>query len=195
MCTTLLALVVLCVPAVAPVGGAEGFRDAVTGIEFPATLGSLNRGQLTRYNAAELGLSVRYAGPNLLKADIYLYTSGLQDLGTGEKGSVVQEHFAGLKQAVFMMEEKGNYKDVKVVDEGEMLWNTAAGRVPVLHAVLQYSEVGTGSVRSDPRISHIYLATYKDHFVKIRYTYLAEHRAQAEATLRYFLADCRRLLK
>jgi hypothetical protein len=187
MYAVLLLLVALAAPP-----SVDEYRDAATGIDFPASLGTLGRVNLTRYSAPELGLSVRYSAPNLLKTDIYVYHAGLKGLGTGQTGDVVQQHFAEVKQNIFTMQDRGKYSDVKLISEEEIAWSTGAGSLPLLHAVFNYSDLVDGV--PTPRTSHVYLATYKDHFVKIRYTYLSSQKAQGEAALRLFLPACGRML-
>ena len=185
MFTSLLTLLLFFSPAVV---GADEFRDPATGIDFPVSLGSLDRTGLTRYRTPEMGFSVRYVGLHELKSDTYVYTAGVAKLGTGETEGVVLSHYAEVKQAVFGMGEKGSYKDVMVASEGKVSLHTPDGPLPMLHAVMQYSD------SEGLRVSHIYVGTYNDHFVKIRFTYLAKYRVQGDAALRSFLQDFQEIL-
>ncbi|MFO0871112.1 MAG: hypothetical protein U0935_19490 [Pirellulales bacterium] len=165
-------------------------------LEFPPSLGTLNYVERNTYQQPELGYSVRYAGANGLKADIYLYDLGRSGLGTGEAGPEVREHLVEVIRDVFLMEKRGYYRGVRVLTEETMNWATVHGRVPLLHAVLEYSQTSASRGGEEkPLVSHVLLATYQDHFFKIRFTYAEADRIEGAASLRLFLQDCGELLR
>ena len=80
---SLLILVSLVSSAFADGSPAIPFSDPKTGITLPAALGPLTYLGAKHYEPSALGVSVRYEGEPLIKADIFIYDLGKKNLGTG----------------------------------------------------------------------------------------------------------------
>lgn len=190
-----LFLALLCVAAApAVVWGLE--PRAPPKIDFPESLAALEFIDRTTYDSPELGYSVRYEGLGGLKVDVYVYDLGLADLGSGQVGPAVRKHFQMVIGDVFNMEQRGRYRDVRLLREEEQTLATAGGSLPLLHATFRYAEVRRSDDREilRPVESHLLLLTYRDHFLKVRCTYAAADSDYGVAKLDRFLQALGHLL-
>jgi hypothetical protein len=199
MAKTLLSLLILLSLASSAVAGnppAMPYSDPKTGIAFPAHLGPLTYLGVTRYEQSALGVSVRYGGELLIKADIFIYDLGKTNLGTGLKSPVVPSHFQQVKGDIYTAEKMGRYTDLSLVSEQEIALNTPQGKIPALSAVFTYSQTeGPGTAFTGMRVSHVVLTAYRDSFLKIRFTYPQKDKARGDLAFQQFMADLGNHLK
>lgn len=159
-----LALTLLAVSA-----WADPYHHEATGIIFPDVLAGLDKdAEVVDYEArqAGLGISVRYGSP-ASKVDVYLYTMGRDSIPGDLHAPLVKEHFMQASEEIIGVAEQGLYENFKVLSEGELA-SKEAGVLPVWRAIYLFSRAG-----QDYR-SYLYVATFHNHFLKVRYTILAE---------------------
>jgi hypothetical protein len=193
---SLLLLVCLASGAVAGEPSAIAFSDPKTGIALPAKLGPLTYRGVKHYEQSALGVSVRYEGEPLVKADIFIYDLGKKNLGTGLKSPAVQPHFRQVKWDIYTAEKMGSYTSLSLVSEREIALQTPQGEIPALGAVFTYRQAeGPGSVYTGMRVSHLVLTAYRDSFLKIRFTYPENDKARGDLAFQQFMADLGRQLK
>jgi len=189
MMRALLLLVCALIVSGSPVFGqnpTQVFSHKETGINFPAKLGHLELEGVKKYDNKALGVSVRYAGPHLLKADVYVYHMGLRGIPNGIESTIITNHFSQVVEEVKNMEETGRYVSVVSVSRGVTSVGAHPNLWPTLYECFTYQQkVGT----SEPRKSYLLLTGYKGHFVKIRFTYLLRQEAEGEALRTEFLKD------
>ena len=134
---------------------------------------------------------MRYSDAAQTRADIYLYDWGKTGLGTGRLSAAVRAHFEGMKRGILAMQENGSYLDVRKLSDDETTLGIGAAGLPMLHASYAYAE--KDPTREIKCVSHLFLSTYRDKFLKIRFTYEEDKRAQGEQALKAFLVDCGKL--
>lgn len=152
---------------VALAASAESYRHQQTGITLPDNISdSLYLWRVTDFEkdhpGAGIGVSYRHR-QQLIRVDIYFYNNKLPDIPYGITGTVENEMkniLQGLK-----------YQNLTMVIPKEIVPVSA---VPFLHCSLTYSQNDTGW------ISHRYLTGFRNHFVKIYSTYMADRAAEGE---------------
>ena len=171
--------------------------DPQTGISLPASLGSLKRAGVKKYDQPELGIGYRYEAAPLIKGDIFIYNLGLKNLGTGLNSRDVRPQFDQAKNDISALEKMGRYRGVNKVSEGEIPLGSPPLKIPTLSAVFTYSQAPEPGVvvYAGVRVSHLLLTAYKDYFIKIRFTYPEKDKSQGEKALQQFLADFGKTLK
>lgn len=171
------------------------FSDPKTGIALPAALGPLTYLGAKHYEPSALGVSVRYEGEPLIKADIFIYDLGEKNLGTGLQSPAVQSHFQQVKGDIYTGEKMGRYSSVNQVSEQEIAMQTSHGNIPALSAVFTFSQnEGPGTIYSGRRVSHLVLTAYRDSFLKIRFTYPEFQAQRGGLGFKQFIADLGRHL-
>ncbi len=166
-CGLALALALIAVAA-----WAEPYHHAATGIVFPDTLAALVKNEaLMDYEAQTpgLGIAVRYGHP-ACKVDVYLYTMGLDSIPGDLHARLVKEHFLQMSEEVIGVAERGLYENFQVLTEGELASQDAGVR-PVWRAAYRFTRDG------QEYRSYLHVATFRDHFLKVRYTLSAEMAA------------------
>ncbi|MBN1673306.1 MAG: hypothetical protein JXR37_19830 [Kiritimatiellae bacterium] len=165
------------------------YRHAATGLVFPLELGGLSQSGVVEYEKEQpgLGISVGYHGA-VLTATLYLYTMGEKRIADGVGSDPVKTHFSHVVQDVFRAQERGYYEDVIKLFEGNTALGSAADGPDLLCASLMLK------LRNQDRLSRVCLMGYKNHFFKIRFTYLAAAKERAEAELEAFMNALAHLL-
>jgi hypothetical protein len=167
-----------------------------TGIVFPARLGGMVCRGMDRYGQQELGISVRYEGAHLLKTDVYLYNMGLKAIPNGPDSDVVRNHFEGVTQDLFAAQRQGLYSSVVEIGSGTTLIGSPREGLRALYKCFEYHQnPSPGIVSTERRRSYLVLTGYRNHFLKIRLTFLTTTEQYGEAILKRFLADLGRVLK
>ena len=150
---TLLSLLVLVSLANSAFAGSPPdipFSDPKTGIALPAHLGPLIYLGVKHYEQSALGVSVRYEGEPLIKADIFIYDRGKTNLGTGLKSPAVPSHFQQVKGDIYTAEKMGSYTSLSLVSEQEIALKTPQGNLPALGPRFSPIVRPKGPVRSIP---------------------------------------------
>lgn len=167
-----------------------------TGIVFPARLGGMVGRGMDRYGQQELGVSVRYEGAHLLKTDVYVYNMGFKAIPNGVDSDVVRNHFGSVTQDVFAAQRQGLYSSVVEIGSGTTLLGSPKEGLRALYKCFEYYQnPSPGIVSTERRRSYIVLTGYRNHFLKIRLTFLTNTEHYGEAMLKRFLADLGRVLK
>jgi len=194
---TLLLLAHFLAPLLAGAQTGQVYQEPKTGMLFPATLGSLTRVQVITYPQAQLGVCVRYQGKDLVKADIFIYDLGKQNLGSGLDSPEMRPHFEQVQQDIYQMEKAGRYQGVTRVSEARTRLSTPNGKLPVFMATFTYSQIPRPNEAEYEgiRISHLLLTAYDNYFVKMRFTYPQAQQSQGETAFRQFVAEFGKLLK
>jgi len=147
---------------------AEDFVDPQLNLRFPPSISKLPYVGQQKYDAPGMGYSLRYATPQV-KADIYLYDSGLSDIGDGIASKQVQSQFDQVLSAFPIMVKQGYYRDVKPLSRGKKTFGKT--KRPFLWARYEYEVTAKpDNVSPGARISDTYLTGFQGQFVKLRIT-------------------------
>lgn len=172
------------------------YREPSTGIVLPRVLGSMQGGSVSTYDRPEMGISVRYSAPGFLKADVYVYDGGMENLGTGIGSADIRPHFKELQDVLSIFEKQGKYKGVKKLGEQETSLVAGGKKIPALLARYEYSETPREGVDyAGKRVSCILLTAYKDNFLKLRFTFPEKDKKKGDELLKKLQADLGALLK
>jgi len=177
------------------------YREAKTGILLPSNLGPLRYQGVVEYkdyNNPELGVSIRYAmlDKSPARADIFLYDLGLKNLGTGILKPVVGLHFDALNDDVFDMEKTGRYMSVTRTSMSSTALIIPSGKLPALTAQFRFKQpAGPDVIYEGFQLSELILTTYKDSFLKIRFSYPEEEKDKYKKVFTQFLSDLGKCLK
>jgi hypothetical protein len=175
-------------PAPAPLpppAAPDELRHAATQLGFPPLLGTMIRGELTDFErrAAGLGISVTYRASTRAWATIYVYTMGLPAVPDDLGSAPVDQELRRCVREVIQTGAKGSYQDLRLA-RPEV---TALGSRPDSPRALA---VGFSFVlQGEPLLSRLYLTTWRNHFIKIRFSYPAAAREASERALQGLLED------
>jgi len=170
--------------------GAEPYRHAPTGIVFPDRLAGLEKkADITDFEPdyPGFGISVGYNGPGIT-VTVYLYTLGIKRIPAGPDSSILKEELQHAEGDITTMEERGSYANVKKISEGKAPLNVNGSGPVALYAYYRYTQNG------ESRVSYLYLTGFRNHFLKIRFTYDKDVRLTAERTRIQFLEEFSRIL-
>jgi hypothetical protein len=155
------------------------------GIRLPQQLGTMAMTGGYRYEASDLGVSIRYENADgRVRADIYVYPCKAPHATDEEELKVASTEAGNALGEVKEMENRGRYKKVEF-GEGES-WGvqysasqeTAFVEVPISYEINE--DEGTGTTTTAVR-SRLGIAVVGDHFVKVRYTYPADRKDEGMA--------------
>lgn len=168
---------------------AGSYRHEPTGLLFPERLAQLEKGEVTDFEPQIPGggIGVGYSGPGIT-VTLYVYALGRKSIPDGFQSRVLKEHFKETVGDVMEAGRRGLYKGGKKESEGVAAWDAGETGRKSLHAQFRFTQGGR------ERHSHLYLTGFRDHFIKIRFTYDAQVQGAAEKTLKDFLAEMSRLL-
>ena len=168
---------------------AEPYRHPATALVFPEKIAGMVKGKVTNFEHERpgLGISIGYNTPSITTT-IYIYTLGLTNIPNGAGSKAILQHFKQVIADVYAAERFGLYKSVMKLSKETVSLGCDAGSSKALSALLAYTQSGT------ERFSRIYLTGYKDHFIKIRFTYDKAAEANARKTLALFLDEAGKLL-
>ena len=151
---------------------AETYTHELTGLKFEDKVDDLTKTIVTNYenNKAGLGVSVDYRGEGK-KLTIYVYNLRKKNLSTDLNDPFVIENFKNAIQEIYSL-----HTQVKMKDPVPIPYQGKNSRSDWLMAVFETNDRG--------RIQNSYLmsTTYKNFFVKLRYTYDLDFKQTAEPT-------------
>ena len=134
-----------------------------------------------------LGFSVGYNGPGL-KVTVYVYTMGIKTIPEDLDSSILKDHFKKAANDILYMEELGHYSNVKNISDGEAKWGAGETQMRSLYGSYGYTQRGRDC------LSHLYLMGFRNHFLKVRFTYDREIQGNAEKIRNEFLGEFSRIL-
>jgi hypothetical protein len=135
----------------------------------------LNRQKANLFKEAGLGYSVSYFGKDTsLTVTVYVYNLGRDKVPTGAGSDAVKAEMLDSLNALEANKTNGRYK--AIAPAGETTVSPAGKGGPEFRRrryEIDIAKEGEGT-------TELYLTGYKDHFVKIRTTYLDKDRAECE---------------
>ena len=167
----------------------DSFSDQSTGISFPRYLGGLRRGTIRNFERQQpgLGISVAYNAEPGVAATIYVYNYGLENIPNSVQQAEVTNQISQAERDLYEMEKRGRYKSVVKLSEGVV----PLGRAEAPLARWAYFSLNMEGIDT---LSHLYLAVYKSHFIKIRFSYPGEEETEGKVALSEFIDGIGRLL-
>lgn len=166
---------------------AADYRHPATGLVFPETLAGMARISVHDYepDTPGLGISVGYQAPGTA-ATIYLYTMGREAIPDGTDAPEVQEHFRQVIGDIVAHGQASGHERLRKTAERVAAYGRPGAQRMALAADFRYS------LQGETRRSKVDLLGWQNHFLKVRYTYDAGVREEAErrhAELMDILAD------
>jgi hypothetical protein len=163
------------------VGMGTSFSDPYlnpgTGISFPDNLAGMVKTSVVDYEKKlpGLGTSVGYNGPRIA-AMIYVYTMGMIFVPDTIDSPGFVSHFRQTAEDIFWAGRQGLWNNVKKTSEEVLFIGPPETGQKALCNSFSYSR------NNDEFLSKLCLFAYKNHFVKIRFTYGRDIKDQAEET-------------
>jgi hypothetical protein len=164
---------------------AEPYRHPATGLLFPDRFAAMEKAGIRDFERENpgFGTSVSYNAPGIT-VTIYLYTAGLKSVPSNLASPVMRRHFAEVVGEVIGAGKRGGYySNVKKISEEEVSLGAPHAEPRALLATFSYVQSGR------ERLSKLYLMGYKNHFLKVRFTYDKSVRSGAEETHKQFLRE------
>ena len=173
------ALLILVAGLVLVSAAAASYRDPGTGLEFPPKISELALVDVRDYEKEHpgLGTGIMYR-TEWCKADVFIYTSGYPVIPPGIASPAVEQQFLAARRDIYALQQRGNYKDVATGVEREVV---RVGDHLFLLSRISFTQDGV------KRVSLLYLAGYRNRFLKIRITYYQDMLPQGERLTADFL--------
>lgn len=161
-------------------------------ITLPEELGGLHYDFAADYESTSSGegISLRYAGEEWLRVDLYIYGLGLDYLEDGIESEEVRGQFGSAKTDLAGSED---HEDVVLHFDGILTVSTGGDERQFLHALYRYRD---SAARPDAQQvdSHIVITAHKGQFIKLRCTYPEHHADAGSEKLSQFLNDLAQVL-
>ena len=174
----------------------EPYRDDNIGVTFPSKLAGFNLVNNHMYEkdgCGGCGYSLRYQDESLFKADIYVYDSNFDDIGSGISSQRVSDEFKNILGVFPYLEGKGKYKNVEELEKGNKSYGTK--RIEFLWAMFQYEQSpGEGVLYHGIRISNAYLTSKQGKFIKVRITFKKSELEKRQNEIGIFMNELSNLL-
>ncbi len=163
---------------------AEPYRHEATGLVFPDRLAGMEKWRVTDFEKEQpgLGVSIGYTGPGITLT-LYVYNLGLKSIPSDPKDKILTDQFAAGVQDIYRAGEAGAYTNLTRLYEKEISLTPAENSPKALLAEFSLLK------RAKEGRSILILMGYKDHFVKIRYTYDKTLERMAGMVLQKLLED------
>lgn len=184
--TLLFVLSVLCMPI--SVLGADVYTHDQTGIILPHKIADHKFKGKDVYEEEGLGEAVSY-GHESATATIYIYDYNRNDIKDDSKHSLIMEELSNTTMALKKLQEMGTYEDVKISKEGRVSGKNGQFvfiSIPVTYNAVKSSRTGE-KIPPQAVSSMISIGIYKNHFIKIRYSF--PHIKQEDLKKKYEQRD------
>ncbi|MHC4118411.1 MAG: hypothetical protein ACYSWO_12995 [Planctomycetota bacterium] len=168
------------------------YKDSELRIEFPPVLAGMKFMGVRKYDQPGYGYCVRYQGRRL-KADIYIYDGGLNNIPNGCGNELVKGQASSIGQMLKVMQQKGLYGQVKSLDSG-----VRPQQGPIRFAWNKYQllqPAGAKDGYTGILHSESFVTGFGGKFVKIRLTYNKENSPEGKKTSELLTGQIVRLLK
>lgn len=141
-----------------------------TGIIFDDRIGDLKKIDVDVYDDPRLGVAARYNAEGMTST-IFVYTLGIENILSKPFSSEVIDQFYQTENDVINVHKNAHISISEVAEPGDK------NRL-VLHEKFEFIEDNI------KKYSHLYVWGYKNHFVKIRFTYVSQVELKAEEELK-----------
>ncbi len=151
------------------------YRHPATGLVLPPTLADMRQTEPHDYEPESpgLGVSVGRQAPGTT-ATIYLYTLGQASIPAGAAAPEVAAHFRQVLEDIAAHGQAQGYERFRKTAEGEIGFGPPGAEFRARTADMQYALAG------EERLTKVDLLGWRNHFLKVRYTYAAGVREAAE---------------
>ncbi len=162
------------------------YYHAFTNTNFPNRIASLKiEDKVIDYEKERpgLGISIGYNG-YITNVTIYIYNMGIKNIPYDLYSDLSINAFNDAKEEIWKAENMDVYSNVHKVLEGEIKY----GDLKFLCSIYRLDQ------DEYDRISYIYLTIFKNHFLKIRYTYDLSEKKYGEKIMENFFDELNRVL-
>jgi hypothetical protein len=153
------------------------YLEKQTGIAFPAAIGDLERGAVKDFPEPGLGVGVTYKAGSVLAVNLFVYDQGLKEIPSDPGSEAVRKQADKALEDIRTVAKQGLYPNLAVTSRGVVPLTEDDKGPKAQRVVLSFGPEG------GPCTSYIYVAAYRNRFVKLRYTYPDSARADAEKNL------------
>jgi hypothetical protein len=157
-------------------------------LAFP-DIDGFQKGKINRYPQPGLGYSIGYITPEKILATIYVYNGGLDKIPDGPGSEAVKQQILNAKGDIYELKKRGDYDTVTPRGD-EKPQEVPLGKGA--KALRLSFEIGFDGQKL---VSYIFVTGYKNHFVKIRFSYPAAEKDKGEKGLQKVLTEVGTLLK
>jgi hypothetical protein len=166
-----------------PKGGAI-WRHENTGFMLPQRLGDMEMEEIHTYPLEKHGMSVRYVNDKLrARADIYLYPCARPHSNLDEISQSLQDEASAVLAELELVRQQGTYSSVlhdkATIKEIELRDGTKTSHLvlPIRYTINDDRGAGTVPTKVE---SLLMLVVYRDHWVKVRYTFPSDSGKEGE---------------
>ena len=169
---------------------AQDFTHTPTGIIFPEKLGEMKMEESRDYEEVRKGLGAGMRYRHLISADVigslFIYNLGKDKITEG-MGADVQEAFNAADKEVKQVAEKQKYEKLKKKISTKTLSDKSNSKKGY------YAEY-TYKYKGEQYKSYLFMIGVKNHFFKIRYTFLKDNEGIADTAFKNMLAQLETIL-
>jgi hypothetical protein len=157
---------------------AEAYLHPATGMVFQDRVAGMDRGVVTDFEREHpgLGVGIGYNAPGIT-ATIYLYNLGMESVPDSLDSPVLTALFEQAVEDVLQAGRMGMYDSLRKTSETVIGFPAPQSGPRALCASFDVVQQGV------ERLSKLYLLAYRNHFLKIRFTYDRNVLERAEDTL------------
>jgi hypothetical protein len=138
------------------------YHEAQTGLVFPQEVGKLKLGETHVFAETRLGVGIRYKLPDAAPLDVFVYNNGIQTISSDPNSETLTAELQNTLQSV-----QKSFAGF-TIDERSIVALAQEAEPPQAHRVI--FSLGT----EDKRVkTAVYLLGYKNHFIKLRATWIA----------------------
>jgi len=163
---------------------AEPYRHEATGLVFPDLLAGMEKWRVTdlEKDRPGFGVSIGYNAPGITLT-IYVYNLGMKSIPSDPKDPVFIDQFLASVGDIYRAGQAGVYTNLTRLYEKEISLTPAENAPKALLGAFSFLK------RDKEGRSMLVLIGYKDHFLKVRYTYDKTLEPLAEAVFKKLLED------
>jgi hypothetical protein len=181
-CIRILAIIFLGVSSLSILAAEQSINNTAyaerhTGLIFPFRIGLLTFLQTEEFPSEGTDVGIKYMCPGM-GLDFYVYNSGLRSIPSNPKAAIVKEMFELAISAIWEQSREGKKSNPVLVRQEVVPLTDGAGAPMARHAYLTFIQNGR------QYCSHLYLLGYKNHFVKIRFSYEDDIKSIGEEQVR-----------
>lgn len=164
--------------------------------EFPLAkkVGSLEFTGRKDYERKELGYSLRYQSPSLLKAEVFVYDKGIPNLSNGILSLEVAAELETVKAVFRKLAETGKYLELKELESTERSFDDL--KTKFLWTRVSYKPTSGDNVDAPgSRIADTYLTVHKKQFLKVRLTTASTDLEKHEPEITQFIHEVAKIVE
>jgi hypothetical protein len=143
-------------------------------MEFPDIKG-FTRSQPNHLPNPQHGYIISYQSDRDLMINVYVYNSSLERIPDGATSSAVKEEIMRIELGLETLKRQGMYNSYKERVSGEVRVGNWPKAPHAQRRLFEIDRVDVGRILTD-----VYITGYKNHFIKIRFSYPIDKQVESE---------------